>query len=445
MVFTGHNMDADLKRITPLDNWISRKIGAPERGLSHDSLGIYQLAQINNMLAYVKKNSRYYRNTLHSYPDRVSSFKEFSQIPFTTEDVLRNISEKLICVSQQDIARVVTFNTSGTTGMSKRCFFTPDDLELTMDFFGVGMSTLVEAGDRVLILLPDKTPNSVGDLLYKGLERISAHPFKHGPVHDLDETLQYICQNQINCLVGVPTQVLALVRYQQTQAKEYPVLMKSILLSTDYVPNAISCAIESDWECTVFNHYGMTEMGLGGGVFCEGRYGYHLREADMYFEIIDPVTGLNLPDGESGELVFTTLTRQGMPLIRYRTGDITRFLPDPCPCGSMLRSLEKISGRVQQKFQLCRHDYLISDIDEALFPYPGLINYQLSIVHKLHADELKFKLHLLAQPANTIKNDIAVRLKQIGISPPQAVLSCETIPGFPEELSSMAKRKVREI
>jgi phenylacetate-coenzyme A ligase PaaK-like adenylate-forming protein len=438
-------MDADLKRITPLESWITQKIGAPERGLSHDNLGYYQLKQINNILPYVKKNSRYYRDTLHGYPDRVSSFEEFAHFPFTTEDVLRDSPEKLICVSQKDIARVVTFNTSGTTGKSKRCFFTPDDLELTVDFFGVGMSTLVGVGDRVLILLPDKTPNSVGDLLFQGLERFGACPFKHSPVHDLDETLRCICQNQINCLVGVPTQVLALARYQQTKAKEYPVKMKSILLSTDYVPNSISSAIESAWNCPVFNHYGMTEMGLGGGVFCEGRYGYHLREADMYFEIIDPVTGLNLPDGQAGELVFTTLTRKGMPLIRYRTGDITRFLPDPCPCGSTLRSQEKITGRVQQKFQIGGRDYLISDIDEALFPYPGLINYQLSIVHNLQVDELNFKLYTLNQTENSIKEDIAARLNQIGISPPEDVLSCETITGFPEELSSLAKRKVREI
>jgi phenylacetate-CoA ligase len=80
-------------------------------------------------------------------------------------------------------------------------------------------------------------------------------------------------------------------------------------------------------------------------VECAARQGYHWREADLYFEIVDPVTGQPLPDGEAGEIVFTTLTRQGMPLIRYRTGDISRFLPGPCACGAVLRRLATIQGR----------------------------------------------------------------------------------------------------
>ncbi len=96
----------------------------------------------------------------------------------------------------------------------------------------------------------------------------------------------------------------------------------------------------------MFNHYGMTEMGLGGGVDCRALTGYHLREADLYFEIVDPVDGRPLPDGEPGEVVFTTLTRRGMPLIRYRTGDLARFLPGSCPCGTVLRRLDHVQGRL---------------------------------------------------------------------------------------------------
>jgi phenylacetate-CoA ligase len=96
----------------------------------------------------------------------------------------------------------------------------------------------------------------------------------------------------------------------------------------------------------VRNIYGMTEMVFGGAVQCEARSGYHMREADLYFEIVDPVRGHSVPDGEIGEIVFTTLTRIGMPLIRYRTGDLSRFIPEPCPCGSSLRRLDKIAGRI---------------------------------------------------------------------------------------------------
>jgi phenylacetate-coenzyme A ligase PaaK-like adenylate-forming protein len=437
-------MSSNSIRCSPLDAWVAKEIGTSTPPISCVDIQSYQLDRINRIIPYVKKNSRYFREALKLFPDQVGSLEEFTRFPFTTGDTLREIPEKLICVSQQDIARVVTFNTSGTTGKPKRCFFTQDDLELTVDFFGTGMSTLVSPGDRVLILLPDKTPDSVGDLLYRGLERIGAIPFKHGPVHDLDETLGCMCANRVNALVGVPTQVLALARYQESRSKEFPVHIKSILLSTDYVPEAIVSVLETVWGCAVYNHYGMTEMGLGGGVFCSGRYGYHLREADMYFEIIDPQTGKNLPDGQTGEVVFTTLTRTGMPLIRYRTGDYSRFLPEKCPCGSDLKSLEKISGRIGNEYSINGRSYRISDFDEALFPLKGLINYKLSFTRTQEVDDLHFRLFFLDQPAFIPSNELESRLNRIGINTNNVAISTETITGFPEELSSLAKRKIVE-
>lgn len=436
-------MLTDPIHITPLDSWIAQKTGGSAGVVTRGDLEVFQLDKINKVISYARSNNRFYAEHLKDAPDHISSLDELAQFPFLTADDLRQNPEKLICVSQNDIARVVTFNTSGTTGESKRCFFAPDDLELTVDFFGVGMSTLVSPGDRVLILLPDKTPDSVGDLLFRGLERIGAQPFKHGPIYDLEETFQCLCANNINALVGVPTQVLALAEFQQTRSKSYPIKIKSILLSTDYVPEAIVSRLEAAWGCEVYNHYGMTEMGLGGGVFCSGQYGYHLREADMYFEIIDPHTGQSLPDGEAGEVVFTTLTRTGMPLIRYRTGDISRFLPEKCPCGSDLRSLEKIYGRIAAEFSIGAQSYRIADFDEALFPMQGLINYKLSITHFQAGDELHFKLFFLHQPFSPA-DKLSSRLNRMGIAMNTVAISTETITGFPEELSSLAKRKIVE-
>jgi phenylacetate-coenzyme A ligase PaaK-like adenylate-forming protein len=95
----------------------------------------------------------------------------------------------------------------------------------------------------------------------------------------------------------------------------------------------------------------MTEMGLGCAVSCEYQNGYHVREADLYLEIIDPDTGKTLPDGTWGEIVFTTLTRVGMPFIRYRTGDISRWKTESCRCGSKLKLLDYIQDRKIEKGQ----------------------------------------------------------------------------------------------
>jgi phenylacetate-coenzyme A ligase PaaK-like adenylate-forming protein len=120
----------------------------------------------------------------------------------------------------------------------------------------------------------------------------------------------------------------------------------------------------------------MTEMGLGGGVECQARRGYHLREADLYVEVVDPINGKMVSEGEYGEVVFTTLTRRGMPLIRYRTGDISRFIPGDCPCGTVLRTLEKVRGRISNRVDLGDGHYLtMADLDDALFPIDGVCNF----------------------------------------------------------------------
>jgi phenylacetate-coenzyme A ligase PaaK-like adenylate-forming protein len=141
--------------------------------------------------------------------------------------------------------------------------------------------------------------------------------------------------------------------------------------------------LEKVWGCRVFTHYAMTEMGHGGGVECEALDGYHLREADLYFEVVDYKTGEACRDGDIGEVVFTTLTRQGMPLIRYRTGDIARMIPEPCPCGSVLRRMDYVSGRWDGVVRLDPNSTLtLSDMDEALFRLPGLLDYRATVLKR---------------------------------------------------------------
>jgi phenylacetate-CoA ligase len=431
-------------RRTPLENWISQKIVCNTGDLNREQIVEYQLKRINETLNTVLEHSSFYRDHLSGYPSSISSLQEFSNLPFTTADNLRTNSTGFVCVSQDAISRIVTLDTSGTTGQSKRCYFTCDDQELTVDFFGVGMSTLVSQGDRVLILLPDRTPGSVGDLLFRGLKRIGVEPFKHGPVTDLDETLQIISRYKINSLVGAPVQILALARLYQLNTKLYPLNLKSILLSTDYLPVTVENIISNIWNCDVFDHYGTTEMGLGGGVQCDAHIGYHLREADLYFEIIDPQTGRVLPVGEMGEVVFTTLTRQGMPLIRYRTGDYSRMLTACCPCGTILKSLDKIVGRIDHNFCVGDRNYFIGDFDEVLFTLPGLINYRLLVSHENKNDHFTFTFFFLSDSNHISRDHLARLLSDNGILIATSNIMLTSNTGYPEELWSLGKRKVQD-
>ena len=121
-------------------------------------------------------------------------------------------------------------------------------------------------------------------------------------------------------------------------------------------------------------------MGYGGGVACAALKGYHLREADLWFEIVDPDSGHPVPDGLTGEVVFTTLTRKAMPLVRFRTGDLAAFIPGPCPCGSTIRRLGQVRSRRENPMAL---NGLLSlstaDLDETIFTIPAVLNYQAEI------------------------------------------------------------------
>ena len=364
---------------TPLDKWIASKIfkDPPERGLSQADVNLHQLAKLRETIAYVRWKSPFYRAHLAGLPNgRLEDLDDLKQFPFTTPELLQERGPEFLCVSQSEIERVVTLELPGATTELRRLYFTEEDVELTVDFFHHGMSTLVYPGQKVLILMPGDRPASVGDLLVRALRRMNVEGIVHGIVRNPNDTIGEILRHNIDCLVGIPTQVLALARHEAMVAIPHGQI-KSVLLSSDYVSPPIAQELERVWGCRVFNHYGSTEMGLGGGVECQALQGYHLREADLYFEIVDPTSGELQPDGRWGEIVFTTLTRKGMPLIRYRTGDLSRFLPDSCPCGTALRLMDRVRGRLKDFAQVGGSHWLgIVDLDDVLFPIPGLLDYQ---------------------------------------------------------------------
>jgi len=388
---------------TSLEPWIKRKIaGDSSEALTRKQIDDYQLVKLQETLDWVNSKSRFYPRLYSGLDCKIASFQDMNKLPFTTSEDLKENPLDFLCVSQNDVNRIVTLQSSGTTGKPKRLFFTEADQELTIDFFHHAMLTLVVPKDRVLILLPGDIPGSVGDLLRTALERAGVTGVIHGLVTDPEATLEQIKRENINILVGIPTQVLSLARFKDSKGFSSPLSLKSVLLSTDNVPLAIVQELEKAWGCRVFNHYGMTEMGLGVGIECEGFSGYHLREADLYIEIVDPSSGLPVVDGQLGEVVFTTLTRSAMPLIRYRTGDRSRFIADPCACNTVLKRLEQIKSR--DRVYLTQDDYLtMADFDEVLFSLPNVLDFQLTLTggkpeHQLRLDvQLKGPVTLVTE------------------------------------------------
>lgn len=389
--------------LTPLDEWTARRLraeqsgglaapgelayGSPSRApsspsspLTRAALTRWQSARLVELVEFVRARSPFYRRLYAGLPPGVPrGLADLQRLPFIRPEDLRLHGLDLVCVSLGDIARVVTVPTSGSTGGPKRMWFTEEDLELTVDHFRHGMRALVEPGDRVLVLMPGATPGSVGALLTAALARDGVTAEAYGFVDDCDTVAGRIEEFGADCLVGIPSQLLRLARSREGSALPRGRL-KSVLLTGDYVAPALREAIAGSWGCRVFEHYGSTEIGLGGGVQCAAFGGLHVREADLVFEVVHPDSGASLPLGEAGELVVTTLTRRGMPLIRYRTGDTGRLLSGRCPCGSLLRRLDKLSGRLEDVVALgsgCSLD--LGRLDEVLYAWDRVVAFSAEL------------------------------------------------------------------
>lgn len=361
--------------ISPVQPWVAEHTGLKER-ISPESLKNWQLKMVRKTIEYAVINSVFYKKRLQGIDvAKILSIEDMQTIPFTfPEDILQD-SKSLLCVSSSAVARITSLSTSGSTGNPKRIYFTDNDLERTIDFFACGMSSIVQKGRSTLICLSSQTENSIGDLLQKGLTRIGVSSMIHGNIKDVFAALKIA--RDFECFVGLPEEMFCLCMTDESLRP------KSVLLSADFVPESIIKAIEEKWHCKVFTHYGMTETGFGGGVQCEARLGYHLRDADLLVEIVDNITGKQLPAGEVGEVVITTLQNEAMPLIRYRTGDIARIITESCPCGGSLPRLDKVIGRFANNMLLENGTKVsIHDLDEVMFGIDGLKNYSVKLTGK---------------------------------------------------------------
>jgi phenylacetate-coenzyme A ligase PaaK-like adenylate-forming protein len=407
-------MEEKIIKRTPMELAIAGKIGSGVANIRRE-LAAYQLLRLRETIAYASLHSPFYRNKLSPQAHaELTSLSDLGRFPFTTPEELRDEGLRFLCVSQDEISRVVTLSSSGTTGTPKRVFFTADDQDLAVDFFQCGTANLAEKGDRVLVLLPGETPGSVGDLLAAGICRFGAVPVRHGMTRSLAEALRQVISEGVSTVIGIPVQVLALARY--AEAEGIAPRIKSVALVSDHVPSSIVAELKRLWHCAVFEHYGATEMGLGGGVDCEAHAGYHLREADLYFEIVDPRSGEVVSEGQPGEIVFTTLTRRGMPLIRYRTGDRSRIFAEPCACGSVLRRLDRIKSRGAAIVLSPGHpDALLTMamLDEALFKVPGLIDFDASIRRRGDRTTLTISAQSVDNPARPVERTISEALENV--------------------------------
>lgn len=354
-------------RRTKLENWICDTEHLPV--LTREVLDALQLRRLNEMLERMRQRGGVYVNL----PEKLESLSQLQTLPFTTPRMLSNQPGQFLVTSQSEVSRIISEATSGTTGIAKRVFYTAGDTEKTIGFFAAGISEMLNPGEKCLIAFPFSGPFGLGDLIARAVERLGAVPIKAGFGQSYLELCKLIEETEPDAYIGFPVPHLSLVRMA---GQGFPI--RKALVSGDACPPGVIQTLKTALDGGLYPHYGSREMVLGGAVTCQAFEGMHLRENHIIAEIVDE-QGNPLPDGTYGELVVTTIGMEAMPLLRYRTGDITRILPEPCPCGGVTRRLDRVSRKTDAPVDM-------EELDSLLFPLPGLVDYRAKFDGRLHLE-----------------------------------------------------------
>lgn len=385
-----------------MEEWLHRIIragfGAAGK-IGRADIDSYRLYRLRDTVAYASRMSSFYRDLFHAYgirPDDISSFEDLTKIPLTAPEDVAATPYRFLCVSQSEVARPYTFVTTGTTGPQKKIFWSNGDLDRIVDFMAAGIGTVAEPGTAVYILLADGRPFSQADLLSRGVSRIGAVPVVGQIDLDAEQHRRNILDSHASVVFGYTSRLFRMSRELQEKGGIKDLGVKVLFLAGEYVSPSMRRELQSLWNCSIRTHYGLTEMGLGVAVECEAGDGYHFNEADLLLEVVDPKTGKPVEPGAEGELVFTTLTREAMPLIRYRTHDISRIVTSPCPCGAA--TLLKI-GHVRKRLETIvtldsGAGIYPAFFDDVLFGVDGLVDYQLLVTRHGGKERLEFRIEM---------------------------------------------------
>ncbi len=370
----------------------------------------FQLFKLRKTLNYACQESVFYRELFREHginPSDVKCLADLPKLPFTTPANLAEVPYKILSVSLTRVGRVFTRVTSGTSGQPKKVFFTGNDLEIITDGMAAIMNTalssagLASRGCVVQIFLANGTSMSQVSLVARGVEKMGGLPIAGDITADVDEQIEAIERAKPAMLMGSASRIYRITQEARQCHNLANIGVNIIFITSEYLPLSMRRNLEAFWEAEVYHHYGMTEAGLAMAIECQAHDGFHFNEADFLFEVVDPATGEVLKEGEEGELVFTTLSREGMPLIRYRTGDISRLVRDPCKCGAFtLGRIGTITKRVSSVAEIGEGKQIYPALfDDVLCAFPNLTDYRVHLAKDGDKDCLICKVELTKKEA----------------------------------------------
>ncbi|MBC8530150.1 phenylacetate--CoA ligase [Christensenellaceae bacterium NSJ-44] len=366
--------------------------------MPHSDMRALQLERLQKMVQYAYDRVPFYRkkfDAIHLKPSDIHSLEDVAKIPFTVKNDLRDhYPYGLFAVPMKEIVRIHA--SSGTTGRSTVVGYTKKDL----DTWSTAIARIAAQGGA--------TDNDIAQIafgyglftggfgLHYGLEKLGAAviPMSTG---NTEKQIKIMRDFGSTVLVSTPSYALYMAEVAEkagSNPAELP--LKYGLFGGEGSTESMRAEIERRWDMQATENYGMSEvMGPGVAGECLEKHGMHINEDLFYVEIIDPETGEVLPEGAKGEVVITTLCKEGIPMLRYRSKDISYLMGEPCPCGRLTTRLAKIEGRTDDMLIIRGVNVFPSQIEEVLISIPEVgPHYEIIVSRRNYLDVLEINVEV---------------------------------------------------
>lgn len=392
-----------------------------------------QIQLIDAQIKQMQKTDNYYGNMYKDLGIKgISSQEEFETLPFSSKADLRNAYPLGIqAVPDEEVVRI--HSSSGTTGKPVIIPYTKKDVDDWATMFARCYETAgITNKDRIQIT-PGYGLWTAGIGFQAGCEKLGAMAVPMGP-GNTDKQLQMMMDLETTVITATSSYALLLAEEINKRDLKKKIHLKKGVIGSERWSEKMRNYIRENLGIELYDIYGLTEIyGPGIGINCSEQSGMHYWDDYLYIEIIDPKTGKPVPDGEEGEIVITTLVKEGAPLIRFRTHDISRIIPGQCNCGRTYPRLDIIKGRSDDMFKVHGVNMFPSQVEELLGLVDGVSSeYNINIAH----DEEKNKDIILVTVeaegrVNFEKTGGIIRnlfKSRIGVTPKITVVPIGTLP-----------------
>ncbi len=364
--------------------------------ISQDEKEELQLKRLQEVVKRAYENVPFYKKRFDDNnikPEDIKTIKDIEKLPLTTKDDLREAYPfGMFAVPRREIVEVHT--SSGTTGKPTVSGYTKKDIKIWSEVMARGLTMFGATEDDVIQNTHGYGLFTGGFGVHYGAQKIGATviPISTGQTK---RQIEIMNDFDTSILIVTPSYGLYLAEVAEEEGVDTKDLnLKAVGFGAEMWTKEMRQEIEKRFNAPAYNIYGLTEiMGPGIALECQEQDGLHVMEDHFYPEIIDSQTLESLPEGEKGELVLTTLTRHGMPIIRFRTKDVTALRNVKCSCGRTLIKMDRITGRTDDMLKVRGVAVFPSQIEKALLKIDGLEpHYQIIVSRPQHMDVMEVQV-----------------------------------------------------